>query len=116
MTPDELLKVKQQLESLMGESIGYRNQDVLKNEPIKENNIKEIRNISTTQEQVSKNYSLMDIDSLYLEVKLYLEGKGVVNHPIGKDLLDKEFGKNNINKLIMKNYLIVIKNGITIGR
>ena len=72
-------------------------------------------NYNTTERQ-NKNYDDMDIDKLYGEVRVFLEENGVSFKPVDISLLEITFGKHNIKKLIMKNYLILLKNGVTTGR
>ncbi len=72
-------------------------------------------NYNTTERQ-NKNYDDMGIDELYGEVRVFLEQNGVSVKPVDISLLENTFGKHNIKKLIMKNYLILLKNGVTTGR
>lgn len=60
-------------------------------------------------------YTVMNINALYKTVHQYMIEKGVRQKPIDiKDLNDK-FGPLNIKKLIVKQYLIKTKKGVTVG-
>lgn len=63
-----------------------------------------------------KEYSYMDVDALYDRVKIFLDSQGVKKNIINRGLLDTEFGKDNIQKLIKKSYLILIGKGVTMGK
>lgn len=83
--------------------------------------ISNIKNEAPVQKQIhtitkEQMYSNMEIDALYNEVKKYLSSRGVKKVAISKEELEKEFGKSNISKLIIKSYLILIGKGVTIGK
>ena len=61
-------------------------------------------------------YSNMDIESLYKEVRQYMLDKGVRRRIIDLSELESKFGRDNIKKLILKSYLILIGRGVTIGK
>ena len=58
----------------------------------------------------------MDIEALYKYIKDYMSKLGVKRNVIDRAILEKEFGKDNIWKMINKNYLIRVGKGLTIGR
>lgn len=61
-------------------------------------------------------YSGLDADALYKEVRVFAEKRGLTNKVIDKKLLNDTFGKSNIDKLIVKSYLIQIgTKGVTFG-
>ena len=61
-------------------------------------------------------YDSLDVESLYNKVKKYIEERGLSRQLVSRDILDKKFGKNNINKLILKSYLVNIPGkGVTFG-
>lgn len=61
-------------------------------------------------------YDSLDVESLYNKVKQYIEERGLSRQLVSRDILDKKFGKNNINKLILKSYLVNIPGkGVTFG-
>ena len=97
-----------------------------KTKPIqKSNNEKVIKSENTEKvkpvdRQVSdldiNKYSGMEIDELYKYVKSFLIKNNVKSSAIDKSILDKNFGAANINKLIMKSYLILLGKKVTIGK
>lgn len=60
-------------------------------------------------------YSSMDEKALYREVRKFLEERNVRKAPVERSVVEKEFGKENIDKLIKRGYLVCIGRGITIG-
>ena len=61
-------------------------------------------------------YSVLDTDALYREIRIFAEKRGLTNKVIDKKLLNDTFGKSNIDKLIIKSYLIQIgTKGVTFG-
>lgn len=67
------------------------------------------------QERV-KMYSSMSIDALYDKVKTFMYKNGLRHQPVNPKLLTDEFGKDNIQKLINRGSLIILKGkGVTTG-
>lgn len=60
-------------------------------------------------------YSSMDEKALYMEVRKFLEERNVRKAPVERKVVEGVFGKENIDKLIKRGYLICIGRGITIG-
>ena len=60
-------------------------------------------------------YTVMNIDSLYNTVKKYMLDKGVKQKALDITDLNNKFGADNIRKLIVKQYLIKTKKGVTVG-
>ena len=60
-------------------------------------------------------YNALDINTLFKEVKAYAISLGISKQIIDRKTLDAKFGKPNINKLILKSYLISIGKGVTFG-
>lgn len=83
---------------------------------------KQAKNIINTKKNDNKQksnydvYNKMDIEALYKYIKDYMSKLGVKRNVIDRAILEKEFGKDNIWKMINKNYLIRVGNGLTIGR
>jgi hypothetical protein len=63
-----------------------------------------------------EQYSAMSIDTLYSHVNHYMKQAGVSKRMISKNELEDKFGKTNINKLILKSYLVVLGKGVTTSR
>lgn len=64
-----------------------------------------------------ERYSLMSIEALYSEVKVYMIKMGVKTRAVELAALNEKFGELNIRKLIQKSYLIKIgSKGVTVGR
>lgn len=63
-----------------------------------------------------EKYSQLDIDALYAEVRKFLKKHNVEKKIVDIKILEDEFGKPNIKKLILKSYLISIGKGVTVGR
>ena len=61
-------------------------------------------------------YSSLDIDTLYEKLKVFLDKRGIKHSVIDRSIADAEFGVNNINRLIMKNYIVILKGKITISK
>lgn len=122
---EEVLKRLSELES------SNKNKEAVVNEPINEH-IVEKKKSDTDKKQVKKKtqatietpkvskeqiYSSMAIEVLYKEVKKFLEANGVNKSAVDRSILDKEFGVNNINRLLKKSFLIsVAGKRITIGK
>lgn len=62
------------------------------------------------------DYSVLDIDELYKEVRGYMMRSGVKKNVINRKDLDDKFGAQNIHKLLMRSYLISIGKTVTMGR
>ena len=74
-------------------------------------------NSKNNDEKESKiDYSSLDIDSLYKEVRNFLKANNIEHNIVDVKVLESRFGKSNIKKLIIKSYLISIGKGVTIGR
>ena len=74
-------------------------------------------NSKNNDEKESKiDYSSLDIDSLYKEVRNLLKANNIEHNIVDVKVLESRFGKSNIKKLIIKSYLISIGKGVTIGR
>ena len=95
---------------------------------IKENNkkldiesrIEEARGSAFKREEpagsIYDKYTVMPVDNLYKEVKIYMEKLGVTKRAIDISTLNTKFGDTNIRKLIQKSYLIKVGKGVTAGR
>ena len=70
-------------------------------------------NVKVNKEE---QYNSLDIDTLYTKVVEFMMIHGVSKSAIDKSVLDTEFGVLNINKLIMKSYLISMGKKVTIGK
>jgi hypothetical protein len=73
------------------------------------------KTVSEHQKELSQ-YSAMNIEDLFSVVKQYLLAKGVKNSLVPLEDVVLKFGKDNIKRLREKNYIIVIRNGITLGQ
>lgn len=62
-----------------------------------------------------EKYALLTDDRLVQYVEQFLKEHGVQQEAVDRKVLENEFGAQNIQKLIRKSRLILIKNGITIG-
>lgn len=60
-------------------------------------------------------YSSLSLDKLYTLVVDYLKKTGVQKSTVARSILNEEFGTSNINKLIVKSYLVPLGNTVTIG-
>ena len=68
-------------------------------------------------EDIHLKYTCMSVESLYKEVKDYMNELGVRQKVIDVSTLNDKFGEKNIRKLIQKSYLIKIgSKGVTTGR
>ena len=68
-------------------------------------------------EDIHLKYTCMSVESLYKEVKDYMNELGVKQKVIDVSTLNTKFGEKNIKKLIQKSYLIKIgSKGVTTGR
>lgn len=63
-----------------------------------------------------EQYNSLDIDTLYTKVVEFMMAHEVSKSAIDRNILDTEFGVLNINKLIMKSYLISMGKKVTIGK
>lgn len=61
-------------------------------------------------------YSSLSIDKLYEILAKYLREKGVDKAPVDKSVLVEEFGAGNINKLIVRSYLVPLGAKVTMGK
>ena len=62
-----------------------------------------------------EKYAFLTDDRLVQYVEQFLKEHGVQQEAVDRKVLENEFGAQNIQKLIRKSRLILIKNGITIG-
>jgi len=60
-------------------------------------------------------YSNMDDAALYSEIRNFLIEKGVKKAPVSRDIVEEEFGKSNVLRLIKRSYLVCIGEKITVG-
>lgn len=61
-------------------------------------------------------YDNLEAEALYAEVKQFIISKGLNKQLINKNILDEQFGKNNIHRLIVKSFLVNIPGkGVTFG-
>lgn len=63
-----------------------------------------------------EKYSKLDIEALYTEIRGFLKKHNVEKKVVDIRILEDEFGKANIKKLIVKSYLISIGKGVTVGK
>lgn len=61
-------------------------------------------------------YNSLDTDALYDEVRKFMNTHNVGKRIVDVKILENEFGKANIKKLILKSYLISVGKGVTIGK
>lgn len=76
------------------------------------------RDTSISKNKIPKekpNYSEMDIAVLWKYVKKFMVAKGVKEKPVDSELLEAEFGANNVIKLLRKNYILRKGKGFTMG-
>ena len=73
--------------------------------------VKSYQNTSPTSK-----YDMMDVEALYGEVRKFLKLHNIDRKIIDIKILENEFGRANIKKLIVKSYLISIGKGVTVGR
>ena len=73
--------------------------------------VKSSQNTSPTSK-----YDMMDVEALYGEVRKFLKLHNIDRKIIDIKILENEFGRANIKKLIVKSYLISIGKGVTVGR
>lgn len=62
------------------------------------------------------DYSILEIDALWAEVRKFMLSNGVQSKLISKKLVEDKFGANNIRKLYLKGYLIPFGSRLTIGK
>lgn len=67
------------------------------------------------KEKELEMYSSMATDDLFKIVKQYLLAKGVRNELVPLDDVINKFGKDNVKRLKDKSYVIIIRNGLTLG-
>ena len=84
------------------------------------NQVAQHRKSTSTKEAEVKGskydkYTVMNINALYSVVSSYMINKGVKQKPIDINELNDKFGTDNIKKLIVKQYLIKTKKGVTVG-
>ena len=61
-------------------------------------------------------YSSLSIEKLYSVLAEFLASKGVGKKPVEKEILVNEFGAGNVNKLIIKSYLVPLGSKVTMGK
>lgn len=76
---------------------------------------KAVQKPTSTSNSKIEYYSSLDINSLFKEVKAFADKQGLSRKIIDKKVLENQFGRANINKLILKSYLISIGKGVTFG-
>lgn len=76
---------------------------------------KPVNNIREEQKSSSSNYNEMDIKALGNVVKEYMIKSGAKSHLISIDVLEEQFGRQNINRLVLKGILIKTSKGVTMG-
>lgn len=98
--------------------VGVNSNAVKKEEKGSEHKVINIENRIKQKEKVNEIeiYSKMEIKELYKEVRKYMEDRGVRKGVIDLAELENKFGKNNIRKLILKSYLILVGKGVTVGK
>lgn len=116
---NELLKQINDLKKKNNELLVKQNEEVPNK--TKDNNNSKVDNINIIIENNSvgnkyDKYTSMNIEALYENVKSFMIIKGVKHNVIDIQLLNEEFGTENIRKLVNKQYLIKTKKGVTIGR
>lgn len=75
----------------------------------------DIDNLPEVSVSATARYDDMDIDALYRTVRGYIVKNGMSKGLVSRSLLDKQFGKSNVDKLIFKSYLISVGKGVTFG-
>ncbi len=61
-------------------------------------------------------YSSLSIEKLYSVLAEFLASNGVGKKPVEKEILVNEFGAGNVNKLIIKSYLVPLGSKVTMGK
>ena len=62
------------------------------------------------------DYSSLEIEALWTEVRKFMLSNGVQSKLISKKLVEDKFGASNIKKLYLKGYLIPFGSKLTIGK
>lgn len=65
---------------------------------------------------VGIDYSSLEIEALWIEVRKFMLSNGVQSKLISKKLVEDKFGASNIKKLYLKGYLIPFGSKLTIGK
>ena len=92
-----------------------QNKQIVKDQQSKPTEKKVTPNVQTTSVNEIDQYSDMSLERLYDVVKDYLIENGVKHSLVPVDKVVNKFGRANIKRLRDKNYIIVIRNGITLG-
>ena len=75
--------------------------------PATVNNKKVVKAVETKKSSIDKTmYSEMSSEVLMKYVKRFMLGNGIEKHGISSELLCDEFGTDNIQRLLIKSYLI----------
>ena len=111
----EIAKLKEENSKLRG---GYKDNKIKRKDFIDSLDDKKLSHKATNPTvEGSKydKYTVMNIDALYNVVMSFMIKKGVKQKPVDLNELNLEFGTENIKKLIVKQYLIKTKKGVTVG-
>ena len=73
-------------------------------------------NVSQSQSESKIDYSSLEIEALWEEVKKFMLSQGVATKLISRKLVEDKFGANNVKKLYIKGYLIPFGSKLTIGK
>ncbi len=82
----------------------------------KERVVNPVKTKAETTPEKEIDYSTLDIEALYKEVKAFMIANGVKTKPLSKSLVEQKFGAQNIKKLYLKGYLIPFGSKLTIGK
>ena len=125
-TSEEMLKMQQkvadmerQLHELKSKAANDSTSNIDKNVNKNNDNIVDkltSNNKQDTKQDLYEHYSCMSVESLYNEVKIFMNKMGVQKRTVEISTLNNKFGELNIRKLIQKSYLIRIGKGVTTGR
>lgn len=109
----ELEKLRKENSRLRG---GYQNNKIKRKDFVDNIDTEKIvnKNVDVASSKYDK-YTVMNIDALYNVVMAFMVKKGVKHKPVDINELNLEFGADNIKKLIVKQYLIKTKKGVTVG-
>lgn len=109
------IKTKQENERLRQEKIKLLLAAKSKKEE-EERRRKQLELVRRKESEKYERYDSLDIDALYKEVRVFLKVHNIEKSIIDTKLLENEFGKNNVKKLLLKAYLIQLGKGVTVGR
>lgn len=121
---EERLEQEANKQQQMAEMLRRKTIEQEKIEKAKQERIAKIRELqrrmklSQTNNETNKsptiNYGSLDIDSLFKEVKNYIISSSSVA-VVSREMLNNKFGADNINKLVVKSYLVCTRKGVTFG-